>query len=132
MQTMRYINLLSRVANVKTVKCFLYNNSVVFAVSQKDISRAVGPAGRNIRVLQEQLGKKVKIIIEPRDIQEAGRFIEDIVSPVGFVSIEVRDNEIVLTAGVRNKAALLGRNKQRLEELKQIVEDNFGKELKIV
>jgi len=132
MQTMRYINLLSRITNVKTMKCFVYNNAIIFAVPRMEMAKAIGPAGKNVRTIQERLGKRVKIIKEPGGIEEAGRFIEDIVSPVGFVSLEIRNNEIIITAGVRNKAALLGRNKQRLEELKQIVEDNFGKELKIV
>jgi hypothetical protein len=39
---------------------------------------------------------------------------------------------LVLTAGSRNKAALIGRNRRRMIELNKILEDNFGKELKIV
>ena len=39
----------------------------------------------------------------------------------------------VMTAGSpQTKATLLGRNKKRFEELKQIIEDNFGVELKII
>ena len=132
MQTMRYINLLRRIANVNTMKCFIYNNMIIFAVPANLVSKAVGPAGRNVRIIQERLGKKVKVIRDADNIEEAGRFVGDIVSPVNFVSLEVRDNYVILTAGIRNKAALIGRNKKRLEELRQIIEDNFGKELKIV
>lgn len=132
MQLMRYINLLNKIARVHTSKCFVYNNMIIFAVKVNDISRAIGPAGKNIRMMQDQLGKKVRIIKEPVSEEDAKRFIEDIVNPVTFVSLELKDGVFILTAGVRNKAALLGRNKRRLEELKQIVEDNFGKELRIV
>lgn len=132
MQLMRYINLLDKISRVKTKKCFVYNNVIVFAVRSRDFSRAIGPFGKNIKSIQERLGKKVKIIKEPEDESDIGRFVEDIVSPITFVSLELKDGVYILTAGVRSKAALLGRGKRRLEELKKIVEDNFGKELRIV
>ena len=74
----------------------------------------------------------MKIIKDANGIEDAERFVEDIVNPVTFVSLEIREDEIIITAGMRSKAALLGRNKRRLAELKIILEDNFGKELKIV
>jgi NusA-like KH domain protein len=132
MQTMRYINLLDKISRIKTKKCFVYNNSIIFVVSARDVSRAVGPSGKNIRLMQEQLGKKVKIIEDAHDQGGAERFIEDIVSPVTFVSLDLKEGVFILTAGTRSKAALLGRNKRRLLELAKIVEDNFGKELRIV
>ncbi len=132
MQTMRYINLLDNVARVKTAKCFTYNDTVIFAVPAYAMRKAVGPAGINVKNIEGKLGKRVKIIRDFNDISEAKRFIEDVVSPVTFVSLELRENIFILTAGVRNKAILFGRNKKRYEELKQIVEDNFGKDLKII
>ena len=53
-------------------------------------------------------------------------------SPVTFRDLNVENNEITLTAGSHSKAALIGRNKRRLNELKQISKDFFGKELKII
>jgi transcription antitermination factor NusA-like protein len=132
MQTMRYINLLNRVANIKTRKCFVYNNVIIFAVPAKEVSKAIGPGAKNVREMQERLGKKVRIIREAKSVEDAERFVEDVVSPVSFVSLEIKDNMFILTAGVRSKAALLGRNKRRLIELNRIMEDYFGKELKII
>lgn len=132
MQTMRYINLLDRESRVKTRKCFVYNNVIIFAVPFFMMARAIGPAGINIRRIQESLGKKIRIIREPNGIEDAERFVRDIVSPVGFKSLELRDDIFVLTAGSQSKAALIGRNKRRLIELNQILKDSFGKELRIV
>ena len=132
MQLMRYINLLHQISRVKTRKCFFYNNIIIFAVPSRFVSQAIGPQGRNVRFMQEKLGKKIKIIRDANGIEDAERFVEDIVEPLTFVSLEVKENEIIITAGIRSKAALLGRNKRRLIELSQILEDNFGKELKIV
>jgi len=132
MQIMRYINILDRASHVKTSNCFIYNNTIFFAVSKFMISKAIGPNASNIRKIEEQTGKKIRIIEEPQGIESAERFISDIVAPVKFKSIEIKDKCIIITAGSSNKAALLGRNKRRFDELRQILIDNFGLDLKIV
>lgn len=132
MQTMRYINLFDRVARVKTSKCFVYNNTIIFAVPASLISQAIGVGGRNIKYINLQLGKRVKVIGEPAGIRDIGRFIHDVVSPLNFRSLEIKDREVIINAGSHTKAALIGRNKVRLAELSQILEDNFGKELRII
>lgn len=133
MQTMRYINLLDKVSNVKTRKCFLYNNAVFFAVNKNQVSRAIGPAASNIKRIQDSIGIRVKIIKEAEDIDDLRSFIESIVAPVKPRGIELKEDVVVITAGNnQNKASLIGRDKRRLDELKKIINDTFGKELKII
>jgi NusA-like KH domain protein len=133
MQTMRYINLLDKVTRVKTRKCFTYNNMVYFAVPRGLVSKAIGPEAINIKKLQEQLQKRVKIIAESSGFSDIKRFVSEIVTPIKFKNIELKEKCFVLTAGgTQNKAALFGRDKRRFEELRQIIEDTFGFDLKIV
>ena len=133
MQTMRYINLLDKVARVKTRHCFVYNNAVFFAVNKHQVSQAIGPAAVNVRKIQESIGFRIKIIKESEGIQDIKRFIEDIVAPIDPKEMEVKDKELIITAGnMQNKASLIGRDKRRLEELKRIVEENFNLQLKII
>lgn len=132
MQTMRYINMLERTSRVRTTKCFPYNNMIVFAVSKDSLSRAIGQNAVNIRRIQDQLGKKVRVIAEPAGIEDAQRFVEDVVSPVKFKSLEVKEGSFILNAGSQSKAALIGRNRRRLDELNRVLEDNFGMGLKII
>jgi len=133
MQTMRYINVLDKVTRVKTRKCFVHNNSVFFAVDRVYVSKAIGPSAVNVRKIQEQIGKKVKIIRESEGLNDAKRFIEDIVAPVRFKSVELKDGVILITAGSnQTKASLIGRNKRRYEELRKIVHDYLGSELRII
>ena len=76
MQTMRYINLLDRVAHVRATKCFTYNNTVYFAVPYNLFIKAVGPDSRNVRTISEQLGKRIRIIRDTYDnIPGASKFI---------------------------------------------------------
>ena len=132
MQTMRYINLLDKTSRVRTTNCFTYNNTIFFAVDARVISKAIGNQAGNIKKIQEQLGKKVKIIKEARSIEDVQRFVEDIVEPVKFKSLDLKDDMLVLSAGMQSKAALIGRNRRREEELRRILMDNFQKEFKIV
>lgn len=132
MQTMRYINLLDKESNVKTTSCFVYNNTIYFAVSKEKISKAIGNGASNIRKLQEKLGKKVKIITEPSN-ENIQKFLEEVVDPVKFKSVEIKDGTVTITSGnTQSKASLIGRNKRRLEELKDIVDDIFHLELKVI
>ncbi len=130
LQTIRYINLLDSASRVKTRKCFIYNNTIIFAVPRFLVSRAIGHNAINIKSLQEKLGKRIRIIREAEGFYDAERFVSDIVAPVKFKSLEIKDGAFVLTAGM-SKAALIGRNRRREVELQQIVKDTFGFELRI-
>lgn len=133
MQAMRYINLLDQVTRVKTRKCFVHNNVIFFAVNKNFVSKAIGPSASNIKVIQDRIGKKIKIIRESDGIFDAKRFIEDIVAPVRLKDVEVKDGVIIITAGNnQNKAALIGRNKRRYLELKKILHDLYNTDLRII
>ncbi|MBS3081887.1 hypothetical protein J4416_03060 [Candidatus Pacearchaeota archaeon] len=134
MQTMRYINLLERVARVRATKCFVYNNMIYFAVPPNSFSRARGSDNQNAKILSEQLGKRIRIVRDANDdLHSVSQFIEDVVSPATFASLEFHNGVYLLTAGSRERAAtLIGRNKTRLTELNLIVESYFGKTIKIV
>ena len=132
MQDIRYINLFGQVTRISTRHCFMYNDAIVFAVPKRLVSQAIGEGGKNVKRINMITKKKIKIIPTPLGIQHAKEFVRAVVSPVSFNDFEITYNEIVITAGNQNKAALLGRNKRRLAELKEIVWNFFKKELRIV
>ena len=100
MQTMRYINLLDKTSKVRTRRCFIYNNIIFFAVPKILVSRAIGPNATNVKKIQENLGKRVKIIPEPKGIEDVDGFVNDLVAPNRFKSIELREGVFYLTAGI--------------------------------
>lgn len=130
MRFMRYLNLFERETRVRTKNCFEYNNCIIFAVHPSMISRAIGEQGRNVKSISEIIGKKVKVISLPFNGTE--RFIADVVSPIKFKAIEINGSEIIINAGRQSKAALIGRNRIRLDELNNIAREYFGKEIKII
>ena len=131
-EDIRHLNLFSRITRVNTRFCFKYNEMIIFCVPMGKVSQAVGEAGKNIHELKRILGKRIRIIPQPRGLQDARQFIANIVKPVMFKDFEINDNEIIITAGgMQNKAMLLGRNKRRLLEMQGIIKDFFGKEVRI-
>ena len=104
----------------------------MFAVPKRFVLKSLGQDARNIRKMNEILGKKVKVVPLPHGVKDAKIFIQRIITPFDFKNLEVKDNEIIVNAGLQSKAALIGRNKRRLHEMQKIVHDFFGKEFRIV
>lgn len=131
MQDMRYLNLFEKITRVSTRYCFKYNEILMFAVPRNLISKALGKNNENLKKLSGILKKRIRVVPIPKKSSDAKIFIESIISPLDFKSLEIFDNELILTAGSQNKAALIGRNKRRLEEMKKIIKSFFGLEYKI-
>jgi NusA-like KH domain protein len=127
MKLMRYINLFERVARVSTTNCFVYNNVIIFAVPKELVSKAVGKDGANVRRLGETLRRKIKVIAtaRPEDDEGMKKFVSDVVSPIEFNKIEIKDGQVVINAGRQSKAALIGRGRQREKELNDIMKSFF-------
>jgi len=131
MQDLRYLNLFNKVTRINTKYCFEYNNTIYFCVPKNLIRKAIGPEGRNIRRISETIRKRVKIVPIPRGIEDAKSFIEIVVDPVQIKEMEINENEIILGGNVQTKAALIGRNKTRLNQMQEIIRDFFKREFKV-
>ena len=132
MQDMRQINLFRKITHISTRFCFKYNEAIFFCVPKRLISKAIGKGGVNVKRLSQILRKKIKIIVSPSGIEDARKFIENVVEPVTFRNLEIKGDEIILTAGNQSKAALIGRNKRRLLEMQGIVSDYFKRDFRII
>jgi len=132
MQLMRYINLFSKISHVPSKHCFIYNSIIIFVVSKKDVSKAIGQNNINLKKMSSVVNRKIKVVGAPQSLADAERFISTIVHPLEIKSVEIKDNCLIINAGQQNKAMLIGRNKRRLDEMKKIIKEYFGKEVRIV
>ena len=132
MQFIRYANLFEKVTRIRTNHCFPYNNMIVFAVPRQFISKAIGQDNQNLRRLNELIRKRIKIIAIPQGIEDIENFISVLTNPVKFKGVEVKDNEVIISAITQSRASLIGRGKCRLEEMEKILQQYFGiKKLRI-
>ena len=127
MQLMRYINLFARTTRVPTTKCFVYNNQIFFVVPRAKVSVAIGKGAVNVKKLSAILRRKIKVVAMPSVDSSDGieRFVEDVVAPVEFNKIEVKNGGVVINAGRYSKAALIGRGRIREKELGEVLSNFF-------
>lgn len=132
MKLIRYLNLFDKVTGVRTQHCFCYNQIIIFVVPRQMMSKALGEGGKNVKRLSEILEKKVKVISTASGREEIRSFIEAIVYPVKFKDVEIKEEVVIISAGLQSRAALIGRNKTRLFEMKDILQQYFDiKDVKI-
>ena len=133
MQFIQYMGFFERVIGVRTTHCFSYNRNIIFVVEPYALSKAIGQNGRNIKQLMMKLKKRVKIIPEPAGLSDIQKFVSLIAYPIKLKKIAVEGEEAVVYASPQERAALIERDKKRMEEMQNILEEYFGiKKLKIV
>jgi NusA-like KH domain protein len=126
MKFIRYANLFGKISGIRTNHCFIYNNTLIFAVPRKLVSQAIGQNNMNLKKMWEITGKKIKIVAIPNGREDIENFVAVITYPVKFKAIEIKEDEAVINAPSQSKAALIGRGKIRLEEMEDILNQYFG------
>lgn len=125
MQTIRHINLFTKVSKIPTKHFFTYNNVLVFGVPKAKVSQAIGKNATNVKKLNQILRRKIKIIAIPskENKESIKKFITDLVDPIELSNINVSDERIEINATRMNKASLIGRNRTREKELIDILKN---------
>lgn len=132
MQDLRYLNLFAKITKVDTRYFFEYNNMLVFCVPRRLVQKALGQNAENLKKISSIVGKRIRVVAHPEKIEDAKEFIERTVSPLTFEGLEITADEIIMVAGKMNKALLIGREKKRLSEMKNIVKYFFKRDFRIV
>lgn len=132
MQDLRYLNLFAQITKVNTRYFFEYNNMLVFCVPKSLVKKALGQNAENLKKMSGIVGKRIRVVAQPEGIEDAKEFIERIVSPLAFNNLEITADEIIMIAGKMNKALLIGREKKRLNEMKEIIKYFFKRDFRIV
>ncbi len=118
-----YINTLENLSRAKVKDAFIDKNGIlVFIVDHGEIGKAIGKGGINIRRLSGLLKKKVKLIEFNENVLE---FVKNCIQPLQ-ASITSEENTITLESpDTTVKAKLIGRDKQNLIALKELVNRYF-------
>ncbi len=126
MKAIQNMNLFEKITGVKSRCCFTYNNTIIFVVPKHFMSKALGNNAANISNIGNRLNKKIRVIADPQGKHDLEGFVQAIIYPHDFKNILLENDELVIFSLPRTKAALIGRNKSRIEELSNILEQFFG------
>lgn len=122
-----FINTLENISKAKVKDAFIDKNGIlVFVINQGEIGKAIGKAGVNIRRLSKLLKKKVKLIEFNENVLE---FVKNCIQPLQ-ASITKEDNKVILeSTDTTTKAKLIGRDRQNLIALNELVNRYFKVEI---
>lgn len=105
-------------------------NTLIFVVKQGDVRKAIGKNGVMIRRVCEKLKRKVKVV-ELSD--DAVKFFKVLIMPLEASDVKADEGVLRVSAGTSEaKAHLIGRNKQKVLFLNEVMKKFFGVEVVIV
>ena len=118
------MNLFSKITRVRARHCFLFNNLLIFVVEPELISRAVGENGANIKQISMITRRRIKVIASPRP-SEIEKFVCELVYPIKFKRLIVENNVVTIMAGPQSKAMLIGRDRNKINQLLEVLKRYF-------
>lgn len=129
-ETLGYIKFFENVTKTNVKDCFIdKNNNLVFIVDKFQASKAIGKKGVNIKKLSLKFKRRIKIIEYSEDPVQ---FVKNAVYPLKLTEVRQEDDFIIIKAdSTQQKAILLGRDKQNLKALQNLVNKFFKIEVKI-
>lgn len=121
------INTVEKITKAKVKDAFYdAHKTLIFVVAKGDIRKAVGKQGANVKRLGQMMKKRLKFIEFDED---PAVFIKHCIYPLE-VSVNKEEGKVVLEAKDHlTKGKLLGRDKQNLESLKELVSKYFNIEI---
>ena len=124
-----YITTLENISGSKVKDAFIDKNGMlVFIINQGDMAKAIGKQGSNIKRLSNLLKKRLKLIEFNENILE---FVKNCIQPLQ-ASVSQEDNKILLESpDTTIKAKLIGRDKQNLIALNELVNRYFKVEITV-
>tara|TARA_Y100000310_G_scaffold137447_1_gene136313 strand:+ start:7616 stop:7981 length:366 start_codon:yes stop_codon:yes gene_type:complete len=121
---------MERISRVRVKDCFQDDETVFFVIPPGLIGKALGKGGSNIKRLQAQIKKRIKVIEYNDNILI---FVRNIIYPLKAESIVEQDGEILVkNSNKKAKSLLIGRGGKNLKLLNRAVKRFFSQEVKII
>lgn len=121
--------LVERALHVPIKDLFLEEDTYYVVVNVSHIGKALGKGGMNVKQLQQQLGKNVRVVGFHDEVCE---FVRNFISPLSVEEIIVQEGVVILRDGHRNiKSKLIGRGGKNLLILKRAVSRFFPVDVRV-
>jgi len=123
------INLFENLTNTK-VKNILDEERLIVIVEHGELGKAIGKKGKNIRMVENIMHKKLKIVEFSND---PIKFVSNFIYPIKVNEITLNDDVIEIKERDRKtKGLLIGRERKNLNELNDLVKNYFNLKIKIL
>jgi N utilization substance protein A len=123
----RYIARFEDETGATARDCLVYDEDdrVVFLVAVGEMAQAVGPGGRNVRRVEEALGRTVELV-EDADTPEA--FVANVLSPAAVQHVTISEQgDRVAYAEVpdADRGAAIGRDGRNIETARRLARRHY-------
>jgi transcription termination/antitermination protein NusA len=123
-------SLMEKLTRVRVKDCFKEEDTIYFVVDSGQLGKVIGKGGSNIKKLQTELGKKVRVFEYRDDVID---FVKNVIYPARVAEIVEEDGFVLIKDGNRKtKSMLIGRNGKNLALINRAVKRFFNKEVKVV
>lgn len=129
----RAIAEFERITHARVQETFEHQNKLVVVVGRGDAKKCVGPEGKTLRIAEQKLGRRFKIIeMHP----EMLTFIRNAMLPLRATKIEETGDGVVTVTGPdeKTRGLMIGAKAQNLRFTEKVVQRYFPqlKEIKVI
>jgi len=115
------INLFEKLTHARIKDVFNFNGFLI-VVNFGEIGKAVGKGGVNIKKYSSMINEKVKVV---EFNHNPITFLKNLIMPLKVEKIEKEDDFINVSADIKTKGLLIGRNQKNLEGYNKIFKKYF-------
>ena len=124
-------SLMERITKAKVKDCFTdEEGTIFFVVAPGELGKAIGKSGSNIKKMQHELQRRIKVIEYNDNVVE---FVKNIIYPLRIQSITEEQGTVVIKeTNKKAKSLLIGRQAKNLKLINRAVKRFFQHEIKVV
>lgn len=126
----KYISVVESLTGASVKDCIV-DEKLIFIIKETDIGKSIGKRGINIIRIEKILNKKLKMVGFSDDVSQ---FIKNYIYPIEAKEVKLDgDNVLIVGNDVKSKGLLIGRDRNNLKLLTDIVKRYFKiSEIKVI
>jgi len=123
-------SIMERITRARVKSCFKEDDTIYFIVDVGELGKAIGKGGINIKRVQQEFGKKIKVIEYRNDPVS---FTRNVIYPVKVEEIVLENDEVIIKdSNKKIKGQIIGRDRSNLNFINKVVKRFFNVEVKVV
>ena len=116
--------IMERITRTRVKDCFKEEDTVYFVVGAGELGKAVGKGSSNIKRVQEELGKKIKVIEFRSNVAD---FVKNVIYPLKVEQIVEEEGVVkIKESSKKTKSLLIGRGGKNLKLINRAVKRFFN------
>ena len=123
-------SLFEKITRARVKDCFKDEDTIYFVISTGFMGKALGKKGINIKKVQQELGKNIKLIEYRERVED---FVKNVIYPLKVEEITLEENTILLKdSSKKTKSLLIGRGSKNLNLINRAIKRFFNVDVKVV